>query len=166
VKRIAARLAVIVLFLGAGCGGGGGDSSDVKHRGVEAFPDVVEIARAELGEDAALAEATVSETAISFVHVQLGRNVRVVYNTNVVFVGNERVRKKLNPAATFPISSVASDAPARLLAAIQAREGKDVTGFTATLARNSSGALAWRAKAAVEGSPKTYDADADGTLRG
>jgi hypothetical protein len=108
----------------------------------------------------------VSETAISFVHVQFGRNVRVVYDTNVVFVGNERVRKKLKPAAAFRISEVPAEAPAKLLAAVQRREQKDVTSFTATLARDSSGSLGWRAKATVGGAPKTYEAAADGTLRG
>jgi hypothetical protein len=166
VTRIAARLAVIVLMLCAGCGGGDGDASDSKHPGVQAFPDVLEIARAELGENAALYEVTVSEGAISFVHVQFGRNVRVVYNTHAVFVGNERVRKKLNPAATFQISNVPIDAPAKLLAAIHDREQGEVAGLTATLARDSRGALVWRAKATVDGAPKAYDADANGTLRG
>jgi hypothetical protein len=165
VPRIAARLVVIVLLLCAGCGGGGGNS-DAEHAGVDAFPDVVEIARAELGDDAALQEVTVSDAEISFVHAQFGRNVRVKYNSRAVFTGNEPVRKKLNPAATFPISAVPADAPSRLLAAIQEREDGDVTGFTATLARDRRGSLGWRAKAMVGGAAKQYEADASGAVRG
>ena len=165
--RIAARLAVVVLALAtSACGGGGDGDSDASHAGVDAFPDVVEIARAELGDDAALHEVTVSRTAISFVHAQFGRNVRVTYDTHVVFVGNAPVRKKLNPARIFPISEVATGAPAKLLAAIQEREGGEVTRFTATLARNGSGALTWTAHASVDGVRKEYEAAADGTLRG
>jgi hypothetical protein len=165
VPRIAARLATIVLFLCAGCGGGGGNGSDAEHEGVDAFPDVVEIARAELGDDAALHEVTVSESEISFVHAQFGRNVLIKYDTNVVFIGNEPVRKRLDPAGIFQISAVPGDAPAKLLAAIQEREQGEVTDFTATFARDRQGALAWHAKATVNGTPKDYDADASGTLR-
>jgi hypothetical protein len=165
VTRIAARLAVIVLLLCAGCGGGDG-GSDAKHAGVDAFPDVVEIARAELGDDAALHEVTVSDAEISFVHAQFGRNVRIKYNSRAVFTGNEPVRKKLNPAATFLIAAVPGDAPATLLAAIQEREDGDVSGFSATLARDRRGTLVWRAKAMVGARAKQYEADASGALRG
>jgi hypothetical protein len=165
VTRIAARLAVILLLVSAGCGGGNGDSSDPEHAGVQAFPDILEIARAELGDNTTLHEVTVSEKEVSFVNVQIGRNVRVRYNTNVVFIANERVRKKLNPAATFSISTVLGDAPAKLLAAIQEREDGEVAGFTATLARDRRGALLWHAKATVDGTPREYEADAAGALR-
>ena len=162
--RIAARLATIVLVLCAGCGGGGGDS-DADHEGVEAFPDVLEIARAELGENANLHDVTITEKEISFVNVQLGRNVRVRYNTRAVFVATDRVRERLNPAATFSIATVPIDAPAKLLAAVQEREDGDVTGFSATLSRAAGGELAWRAKATVDGAAKQYEAAPDGTLR-
>ena len=163
--RIAARLAVIVLLvLCAGCGGGNG-SSDADHSGVDAFPDVLEIARAELGEDAALHEVAVAPSAISFVHAQLGRNVRVIYNTHAVFVGNEPVRERLHPAGLFAISEVSADAPAKLLAAIQQREDGEVTGFRATLARDKSRTLVWKAQATVAGATKQYVGARDGTLR-
>ena len=167
VPRLPARLAVIGLFLvlGAGCGGGS-DRSDAAHPGVEAFPDVLEIARAELGEDAFLSEVAVTENTISFVHVQFGRNVRVVYNSHAVFVGNERVRKRVSSAAAFPISDVPLDAPRKLLAAIQQREEGDVSEFGATLLRDRTGALRWDASATVEGVKKRYKAALDGTLRG
>jgi hypothetical protein len=164
VTRIAARLLPILLVLCAGCGGGGGDS-DAAHAGVEAFPDVLEIARAELGDDAALHEVAVSESRISFVHARFGRNVRVVYNDNAVFVGNQRVRKRLNPAGVFPITDVPASAPAKLLAAIQEREGGDVTGFEATLMRERDGTLVWRASASVGGAEKRYEGELDGSLR-
>lgn len=164
--RIAARLATIVLLLCAGCGGGGGDGSDAEHEGVDAFPDVVEIARAELGDDAALHEVTVSEAEISFVHAQFGRNVRIKYNTSAIFTGNERVRRRLDPARIFPISDVPADAPAKLLAAIQERESGDVSDFGATLARDRSGTLVWKATATVGGATKRYEAELDGSLRG
>jgi hypothetical protein len=167
VARIAARLAVVVLALAmAGCGGGGGNGdSDPEHAGVAAFPDILEIARAELGDDAALHEVTVSETEITFVNAQFGRNVRVRYGTDAVFIGNAPVRKKLNPAAVFPIAGVPRDGPSKLLAAIREREGGDVEGFSATLARNAKGELLWNAKATVGGAPKTFEAALDGTLR-
>lgn len=163
-SRIAARLAVITLvLLSAACGGGNGDS-DAEHAGVKAFPDVLEIARAELGENANLHEVTVTEKEIQFVNVQLGRNVRVRYNTHAVFVANDRVRERLNPRSTFSISTVSIDAPAKLLAAIQEREDGDVAGFSATLS-DKRGDLAWRAKATVDGETKEYVAAPDGTLR-
>jgi hypothetical protein len=165
VTRIAARLAVITLvFLSAACGGGNGNS-DAEHEGVEAFPDILEIARAELGENAALHEVTITEKEIQFVNVQLGRNVRVRYNTSAVFVANDRVRERLDPASTFSITTVPLDAPAKLLAAIQEREDGDVSGFSATLSRDKKGELAWRAKATVDGATKEYMAAPDGTLR-
>ena len=161
--RIAARLAVIVLLvLCAGCGGG---DADATHAGVEAFPDVLEIARAELGEDAALHEVAVAESRISFVHARFGRNVRVTYNDNAVFVSNQPVRKHLDPAQVFRIADVPADAPAKLLAAIQERENSDVTGFEATLMRARDGTLVWNAKATAGGSAKRYEAELDGTLR-
>jgi hypothetical protein len=168
VHRIAARLAVFVLALvAAGCGsGGGGGGSDAAHAGVDAFPDVLEIARAELGEDAVLSEVAVAENAISFDHVRFGSIVRVVYNTHAVFVGNERVRKKPNPAATFPISDVSADAPAKLLGEIQEREEGSVSDFGVTLERSKSGDLTWNAKATVNGARKSYEGNPDGTLRG
>jgi hypothetical protein len=167
VPRIAARLAVIVLALvAAGCGGGSGGGSDTAHAGVDAFPDVLEIARAELEEDAVLAEAAVSENAISFDHVRFGRIVRVVYNTHAVFVGNQPVRKRLKPAATFQISEIPDDAPAKLLESIQKREQGDVSAFGATLARNKQCVLTWDARATVNGQRKSYQADVSGALRG
>jgi hypothetical protein len=165
VLRIAARLATIVLLLCAGCGGGGG-SSDPAHEGVDAFPDVLEIARAELGDDVALYEVTLSEGEIAFVHAQLGRNVRVKYNDRAVFTGNEPVRKRLHPRGIFQISAVPADAPAKLLAAIQERESGDVTAFGATLARDRSGTLVWKATATVNGAAKRWEAELDGSLRG
>jgi hypothetical protein len=166
VPRIAARLAVMtLLLLSAGCGGGGDGNSDADHAGIEAFPDVLEIARAELGENTNLHDVTVTEKEISFVNVQLGRNVRVRYNTSAVFVANDRVRERLNPASTFSIATVSPDAPAKLLAAIQEREDGDVAGFSATLSRDERGELAWRAKATVDGEAKEYEAAPDGTLR-
>ena len=161
--RLAARLALVLAVLCAGCGGGG--SSDPKHRGVEAFPDVLEIARAELGETAPLHAATVSETQISFVNVQIGRTVRVIYNADGVFTGSQPVRVGLNPAATFSIADVPNDAPATLLSAIQEREDGTVTAFAATLARGPGARLVWRAQAKVDDAPKTYEAELDGTLR-
>jgi hypothetical protein len=161
--RIAAPLAVLVLAL-AGCGGGGGDS-EAEHPGVEAFPDVLEIARAELGEDAALHEVEVGESRIAFVNAKFGRNVRVIYNDRAVFVANEPVRKALNPAGIFRISEVPADAPAKLLAAIEERERGDVTGFEATLMRDPSGTLVWKAGATADGARKQYTAALDGTLR-
>jgi hypothetical protein len=163
VTRIAARLLPILLVLCAGCGGGG--DADATHAGVEAFPDVLEIARAELGEDAALHEVAVAESRISFVQARFGRNTRVTYNTNAVFVGNQPVRKRLDPARVFGISNVPTDAPAKLLAGIQERENGDVTGFEATLMRARDGTLVWNAKATAGGSAKRYEADVDGTLR-
>jgi hypothetical protein len=166
VPRIAARLAVFVLALvAAGCGGGG-DGSDAGHAGVDVFPDVLEIARAELGEDAVLSEVAVSENALSFDHVRFGRIVRVVYNTHAVFVGNQPVRKPLKPAETFQISEIPDDAPAKLLEAIQKREEGDVSEFGATLARNKQGVLTWDARATVDGQRKSYQADVSGALRG
>jgi hypothetical protein len=165
VPRIAARFAVVVLALSAAACGGGNGNSDAKHRGTEAFPDVLEIARAELGDTAALHEVSVSETSISFVNVQIGRTVRVKYNPAGVATGNTPVRSRLNPTAAFPISDVAADAPAKLLAAIQEREEGEVSGFAATLARDRRGALVWKAKATVGGASKTYEAELDGTLR-
>jgi hypothetical protein len=165
VPRIAARFAVITLvLLSAACGGGGGNS-DAEHAGIDAFPDVLEIARAELGDNAVLHEVTVTEKEIQFVNVQIGRNVRVRYNTKAVFVANDRVRERLNPASTFSIAEVPLDAPARLLAAIQEREDGDVAGFSATLGRDDKGQLAWRAKATVDDAAKEYVAAPDGTLR-
>jgi hypothetical protein len=165
VRRIVAWLAVVVLaFAAAACGGGSGDS-EPEHAGVEAFPDVIEIARAELGETAPLHEITVSERVISFVNVQFGRIVRVNYNTNAVFTGSLPVRKPVNPASTFSIADVPNDAPARLLAAIQERENGDVAGYAATLSFDRRGELAWRAKATVDGKPKKYVADVSGALR-
>ena len=162
---IAARLAVItLLLLSAACGGGGGNS-DADHAGVDAFPDVLEIARAELGDNAVLHDVTVTEKEISFVNVQLGRNVRVRYNTHAVFVANDRVRERLNPASTFSIATVPVDAPKKLLTAIQEREDGDVSGFSATLSRDKRGELAWRAKGTVNGETKEYVAAPDGTLR-
>jgi hypothetical protein len=165
VTRIAARLLPILLVLCAGCGGGG-DDSDATHAGVEAFPDVLEIARAELGEDAALHEVAVSESRISFVHAQFGRNVRVIYNERAVFVNNQPVRKRLDPAGVFRIADVPADAPAKLLAAIQEREGGDVTAFEATLMRGRDGTLVWKASAKAGGVAKRYEAGLDGSLRG
>jgi hypothetical protein len=165
VTRIAAGLAVIVLALGAGCGGGDG-GSDATHAGVDAFPDVVEIARAELGDDAALHAVAFSESRISFVHAQFGRNVRVIYNTHAVFVGNQPVRERLNPARVFPISDVPVDAPAKLLAAVQDRETGDVADLQATLTRERDGMLVWKARATVDGAAKQYKAALDGSLRG
>ena len=163
-RRYAARLALAAVALCAGCGGGG--SSDPQHRGVEAFPDVLEIARAELGETAALHAVTVSETQISFVNVQIGRTVRVIYNPDGVFTGGQPVRVGLNPAATFSIADVPRDAPATLLAAVQEREDGEVTAFAATLARGTSASLVWRAQAKVDGAARTYQADLNGALRG
>lgn len=165
-SRIAARLAVITLvLLSAACGGGGNGDSDAEYPGVQAFPDVLEIARAELGDNATLHEATVTEKEIQFVNVQIGRNVRVRYNTKAVFIKNDRVRERLNPALTFSIADVPTDAPAKMLAGIQEREDGDVSNFSATLSRDKKGELAWRAKATVDGETKEYVAAPDGTLR-
>jgi hypothetical protein len=164
-SRLAPRLAVVVLALTvAACGGGNGEP-ETQHAGVEAFPDVLEIARAELGDTAPLLEITVAEKQISFVNAQLGRIVRVTYDTEAVFTGSAPVRRRLNPAETFSIAGVPHDAPARLLAAIQERENTDVAGFTATLAPSRGGPPAWRAKATVDGQSKTYAADISGALR-
>ena len=163
--RIAVRLLSILLVLGAGCGGGGGDSN-ATHAGVDAFPDVLEIARAELGDNAPLHEVAVSESRISFLHAQFGRNVRVIYNDNAVFVANQPVRKRLDPTRVFPITDVPADAPAKLLAAIQEREGGDVTDFETTLGRGRDGRHVWKATAKVGGSAKRYEAELDGSLRG
>jgi hypothetical protein len=165
VPRIAARFAVITLVLLSAACGGGGSNSDAEHAGVDAFPDVLEIARAELGDNAVLHEVTVTEKEIQFVNVQIGRNVRVRYNTKAVFVANDRVRERLNAASTFSIAEVPIDAPANLLAAIQEREDGGVEGFSATLRRDKKGQLAWRAKATVDGAAKQYVAAPDGTLR-
>ena len=162
--RLAARLASIVLLLAAGCGGGNGNS-DEDHAGVKAFPDVLEIARAELGDNATLHDVTVTEKEVSFVNVQLGRNVRVRYNTRVVFIANERVRERLNPRLTFSIAEVPIDGPAKLLAAIQEREDGDVKDFSASLRRDQHRRLGWRATATVDGEVKHYEATADGALR-
>jgi hypothetical protein len=165
VLRTPSWLVVVVLaFAVAGCGGGGGDS-EPEHAGVAAFPDVLEIARAELGETAPLHDVTVSEKEISFVNVQFGRNVRVKYNTDAVFVGGEPVRERLNPALTFSIAEVPNDAPARLLAAIQEREDGDVAGFTASLRRDRRQQLKWRAKTRIDGEARQYVADLSGALR-
>ena len=163
--RTAARLASIILLAAcAGCGGGG-NSSEPDHDGVEAFPDVLEIARTELGETAPLYAATVSEEQISFVNAKIGRPVRVKYDTAGVFTGNERVRIALNPRATYLISEIPADAPAKLLAAIRGREDGEVTDFAATLSRDTSGELLWRAQAKVGGATRTYRAELDGTLK-
>ncbi|MDQ3822175.1 MAG: hypothetical protein M3321_02910 [Actinomycetota bacterium] len=164
-RRLAVRLALVAAAVCAGCGGGGGES-DPENRGVQAFPDVLEIARAELGDTAPLHAATVSETQISFVNVQIGRTVRVIYNPDGVFTGSERVRVGLNPAATFSIADVPRDAPGRLLAAVQEREDGEVTAFAATLARGAGGTLVWRAQAQVDGAARTYQAALDGSLTG
>jgi hypothetical protein len=165
VTRTVACIAVVALtFAAAACGGGGGDS-EAGHAGVEAFPDVLEIARAELGDTAPLLEITVGEKEISFINAQLGRIVRVKYDTKAVFTGSEPVRRPLNPAATFSIAGVPHDAPAKLLAAIEEREDGDVAGFTATLSPNRRGPPTWRAKATVDGESQTYDADISGALR-
>ena len=164
-SRIAARLAVITLvLLSAACGGGNGNS-DAEHKGVKAFPDVLEIARTEIGETATLHEVTVTEKEIQFVNVQIGRNVRVRYDTRAVFIKNDRVPERLNPALSFSIAIVPADAPAKLLAAIQEREDGDVTDFSATLTRDERRVLAWHAKATVGGAVKKYVAAPDGTLR-
>ena len=164
--RIAARLAVVVLALAAAACGGGGNGSEAEHGGTEAFPDVLEIARAELGDDAVLHEVRVAETGISFVNVQFGRTTRVTYDADGVFVGNARAPSPRSAAETFPISDVPAGAPAKLLAAVQEREGGTVSGFEARLARDRRGALVWKAKATVDGAPKEYEAALDGTLRG
>jgi hypothetical protein len=165
VTRIAARLALVLLALCAGCGGGNGES-EPDHRGVEAFPDVLEIARAELGETAPLVEVRVTETEVSFVHFQIGHITRVKYNPAGVFTGNDRVTMPLNFAASFAISQVPADAPQKLLSAIREREAGELAGLTATLARDKGRVLVWRVSATVGGAPKEYEADLNGTLRG
>ncbi len=162
--RFAARLAFVVTVLCAGCGGG--EASDPENPGVQAFPDVLEIARAELGETAPLHAVTVAEEQISFVNVQVGRTVRVIYNPDGVFAGSEPVRVGLNPATTFSIADVPHDAPSTLLAALQEREDGEITAFAATLARGAGGTLVWRAQAKVDGAGRTYQAELDGSLRG
>ena len=165
--RIAARLAVVVLALAvSACGGDGNGSDEAEHRGIQAFPDVLEIARAELGDGAVLSEVSVSETRIALVNVEFGRTTRVTYNAEGVFVGNARARPPRNAAQTFQISDVPADAPANLLAAVQEREDGTVSGFEARLARDRRGELVWNAKASVDGSPKEYEAALDGSLRG
>ena len=161
--RLAARLALVLAVLCAGCGGD--EAADPQIRGVQAFPDVLEIARAELGDSAPLHAVTVSESQISFVNVQIGRTVRVIYNPDGVFTGSQPVRVGLNPAATFSIADIPHNAPATLLSAIQEREGGEVTAFAATLARDRGTKLVWRAQAKVDGAARTYQADLDGSLR-
>jgi hypothetical protein len=163
VPRIPARLALVLLLLCTGCGGGGG--STTRHEAVEAFPDVLEVARAELGEDASLLEVTFSPSAISFVHVQFGRVTRISYDPDAVFTGSTRLRTPRNLRATFPISSVPADAPKRLLAAIREREGEDVRGLSGRLARDKRGALVWLAQATVGSEQREYTAAPDGALR-
>ena len=164
--RTVARLALLVLALVcAGCGGGGG-GEHADHSGSEAFPDVLEIARAELGDDAVLVSVRVSETAISFSRVQFGRTTRVTYNAAGVFTGNARVPNPRSSTQTFRMAEIVAGAPAKLLAAIQEGASGTVTGFEATLARDRRGALMWHAKANVDGAAKEYEAAADGTLTG
>jgi hypothetical protein len=164
VLRTPARLALaFVLTLScAACGG----NPEAKPKGVEAFPDVLEIARSELGEDAVLRTITVDENAISFVHVQFGRTTRITYDAQGVFTGSKRLPNPPNLRAIFPISEVAADAPERLLTEVRKKDGNAVKDFTATLGVNARGALAWHAKAVVDGTNHDYTASADGTLRG
>jgi hypothetical protein len=148
----------------AGCGGGGNGDSDVSSEAVEAFPDVLEIARSELPESAPLLSVSVYPDSISFVHVELGRTTEIRYDLNAVFIGNRRIGKPSKIAKLFPIELVPADAPARMLSAIDKREDGDVEAFEATLQQDGPGKLSWRAKATVDGRPKRYRAALDGTL--
>ena len=163
---IAARLAVVVLALVVvGCGGGGDRDSDGTSAAVEAFPDVLEVARSELPENAPLLSVTLRPDEIAFIHVELGRSTEIRYDLSAVFVGNRRISKPVKLASLFPVEAVPADAPARLLAAIRNREGGTVAGFEARLARDKHSALVWKAKATVDGAPQQYEATLDGTLR-
>lgn len=127
---------------------------------------MLEIARAELGDDAAVLAVTFSESTISFDHVQFGRNTRITYNPQGVFTGSKRLKQPAHPSAAFSIAEVPTGAPQRLLAAIQERDGDGIDSLTGTLARDSKGVLVWRASAIVDGSKRDYTASPDGTLSG
>jgi hypothetical protein len=160
---LALTLVVALATLAAGCGGGG---SQTKHDGVEAFPDVLEIARSELEEDAVLHAVIVEENAISFIHVQFGRTTRITYNPEGTFTGSKRLSNPHSLRLTFPISEVDPNAPQRILAAVRENEGEDVKAFTATLAVATRGGLVWRVTATIGDSKHEYTASPDGTLMG
>ncbi len=150
----------------AGCGGGGNGDSDGTSAVVEAFPDVLEVARSELPENAPILSVALRPEYIAFVSVEFGRSTEIRYDLQAVFVGNKRSTKPVKLAKLFSVELVPADAPARLLSAIEEREDGDVEAFEATLEQNEPGQLFWRAKATVDGSPKQYRAALDGTLRG
>jgi hypothetical protein len=146
----------------AGCGGGNGDS-DGGVPAVEAFPDVLEIARSELPENAPLLAVSLRPDRIDFVHVEFGRSTEIRYDLGGVFIGNRRITKPVRLERLFSIEAVPAEAPARILASIQEREDGEVEAFEATLAQSAPGKLVWRVKATVDGSPKRYRAAFDGS---
>jgi hypothetical protein len=151
----------------AGCGGGGGDDgSDATAAAVDAFPDVLEVARSELPENAPLLAVIVRPREIAFVHVEFGRTTEIRYDLDAVFIANRRITKPVQVTKLFSIQSVPHDAPSRMLAAIDEREEGEVEAFEATLEQQQPGQLSWRAQATVDGTRKRYRAALDGTLRG
>ena len=163
---LAARLAAFAaVLLVAGCGGGKSDGDSNVHAGVKAFPDALEIARAELGEEAALLEVEVTRNTVSFTRIQFGRAVKLTYDSHVVFTGAAKAKPPKSRAQIFSIEIVRADAPARLVEAIEKREGGDVERFTARLRQKTAGKLAWEVAATVGGSEHMYTASPDGTLR-
>lgn len=157
---------VALVLLCAGCGGGGnGDSTVDTEDGVAAFPDVLEIARAEFPDNAPMLDVRVSEDTISILHVQFGRSTRFSYNPKGIFTGRKRSTKPVDPSRTFSIGEVPANAPARIRTAIEAREGSDALGFSATLARRKDGSLTWDVRATVDGEAKKYSATRVGTLK-
>jgi hypothetical protein len=169
VAPLVARLAAVVLALVcAGCGSGGGDGNGnhSAHGGVKAFPDALEVARAELGDDTTLVAIEVTPKTVSFTRIQFGRTRKLTYNSQVVFTGAKDAKPPKSPAEIFTIDVVSADAPARLIEAIEEREGGAVEGFTATLRQPAPGKLGWRVKATVEGVEHEYTAAPDGTLQG
>lgn len=153
----------------AGCGGGtgdgDGDGDSQANAAVDAFPDVLEVARSELPESAPLLSVSVRPRQIVFVNVEFGRSTEIHYDLEGVYVSDRRSRKPVAIAKLFPIEVVPGDAPRRILAAVEEREDGDVEAFEATLEQPKPGKLSWRAKATVDGSPKQYSAALDGTLR-
>jgi hypothetical protein len=168
VFRLVCCIGVVALtgLLAVGCGGaGGGDdgngNGDVAGQAAQ-VPDVFNVALAELGDSVTLFQVAVTPKDVTFVEVQFDDVTAYTYDMAGVLAGTKKRREEVIPGLLFQIYELEPEAPGRILAEIERREGP-VGSWTVIAERDKFQMLRWRAKVTVDGREKEYVARVDGS---
>ena len=157
-------LAVAGLLLagcGAASGNGDGEQDGTTSGQAAEVPDVFEVAFAELGDSVTLYQIIATPKDVTFVEVQFDSVTAYTYDMSGDLLKSKKRTEEIIPGLLFQIYEVEPEAPGRILAEIEKREGP-VDDWTSIAERDKFQMLRWRTTVTVNGKKKVYVAGPDG----